>query len=409
MPRSRIAVVGAGLQGATVALALAARGHPVILLERRGAPMLAASRRNEGKIHLGFVYALDPSGATRRRMLEGALTFGPLLDDWCGPLPWAEWRSEGFRYARMPDSLASPGALDAAYEHVRALVPEVTASAPCRAGYLGQKLDWCWRRSAGREGGPLVGGRPIDYLVETEEVSIDPHGLADAIARRVSAHPAIELRCDTRVREAERRHGGFRLFVETSEGPRRLDVDLVANCAWEDRANLDRGVGAGSPEATTCYRVKYQILVRPPRRVSGLRPVTMVQGPYGDVVPWRDGLVSVSWYPESCTYFGAAPPADGLDDPETAGVVARRTLEALAELFPDLRGAAIVSSAPGIIVAPGLTDIDDLQSGLHRRDAFGVRAFDGWWSVDPGKLTTAPLVALATADEIHGSHRRVLA
>ena len=36
--------------------------------------------RNEGKIHLGFVYANDPSlRSARERMVEGAATFGLLL------------------------------------------------------------------------------------------------------------------------------------------------------------------------------------------------------------------------------------------------------------------------------------------------------------------------------------------
>jgi 2-polyprenyl-6-methoxyphenol hydroxylase-like FAD-dependent oxidoreductase len=84
MSRPSIAVLGAGLQGCCVSLALAARGYRVLLLERRAAPLQATALRNEGKIHLGFVYALDASGVTCKRMLEGALSFAPLIDRWCG-------------------------------------------------------------------------------------------------------------------------------------------------------------------------------------------------------------------------------------------------------------------------------------------------------------------------------------
>ncbi|QDV49441.1 FAD-dependent oxidoreductase [Gimesia fumaroli] len=87
MGKQGIVVLGAGLQGTCVALSLAHRGYAVTLIESHPAPLRAASLRNEGKIHLGFVYALDHSGATQRKMLEAALCFSPLLDRWCGALP----------------------------------------------------------------------------------------------------------------------------------------------------------------------------------------------------------------------------------------------------------------------------------------------------------------------------------
>ena len=52
-----IAVLGAGLQGACIALELARRGHEVDLIDQDVQPLNRASLRNEGKIHLGFVYA----------------------------------------------------------------------------------------------------------------------------------------------------------------------------------------------------------------------------------------------------------------------------------------------------------------------------------------------------------------
>ena len=45
----------------------------------------------------------------------------------------------------------------------------------------------------------------------------------------------------------------------------------------------------------------------------------------------------------------------------------------------------------GAIVAYGRTDVNDPGSGLHDRTRVGVTSCDGYHSVDPGKLTTAPL------------------
>ena len=41
---------------------------------------MGASRWNEGKIHLGYLYAADPSLATARRVLDGGLAFKPLTE-----------------------------------------------------------------------------------------------------------------------------------------------------------------------------------------------------------------------------------------------------------------------------------------------------------------------------------------
>jgi glycine/D-amino acid oxidase-like deaminating enzyme len=57
----RIAVAGAGFQGACVALELSRRGHSVELLDREAEPVTQAGVGNEGKIHLGLTDAKDAS------------------------------------------------------------------------------------------------------------------------------------------------------------------------------------------------------------------------------------------------------------------------------------------------------------------------------------------------------------
>jgi glycine/D-amino acid oxidase-like deaminating enzyme len=58
--RSDVGVLGAGIMGCCLALELAQRGRRVDLLDLAPAPMTGASLHNEGKLHLGFVYAKDP-------------------------------------------------------------------------------------------------------------------------------------------------------------------------------------------------------------------------------------------------------------------------------------------------------------------------------------------------------------
>src|SRR5687768_9383826 len=75
MSRRRVAVLGAGIMGAAAAINLARRGFDVTVFDREHAPMSAASRWNEGKIHLGYIYGADPTLATAQHLLTGGLQF----------------------------------------------------------------------------------------------------------------------------------------------------------------------------------------------------------------------------------------------------------------------------------------------------------------------------------------------
>ena len=84
MADSEVAVLGGGLQGSAVALELASNGVKVDLYEREAECMSQASAQNECKIHLGYVFANDPSLATARVLSKGALNFAPLMRRWLG-------------------------------------------------------------------------------------------------------------------------------------------------------------------------------------------------------------------------------------------------------------------------------------------------------------------------------------
>ena len=76
----RVGVLGGGLQGCCIALALADRGVSVTLFDKNDALLSRAAVANEGKIHLGYMYAGDPTLATAKTMMTGALSFAPFLE-----------------------------------------------------------------------------------------------------------------------------------------------------------------------------------------------------------------------------------------------------------------------------------------------------------------------------------------
>jgi hypothetical protein len=75
-----------------------------------------------------------------------------------------------------------------------------------------------------------------------------------------------------------------------------------------------------------------------------------------------------------------------------------RIVPSLAELRPEAMPDACVKG--GVIVAWGETDIYDPASELHRRYEIGVTSCGRFHSVDPGKLTMAPLFAEVCAERI---------
>ena len=77
-----IAIIGGGLQGIGLAIELSMRGFRVELFEKRVVCLSQASLNNEGKIHLGFVFANDRSLETARLMSRGAFRFAPVLERW---------------------------------------------------------------------------------------------------------------------------------------------------------------------------------------------------------------------------------------------------------------------------------------------------------------------------------------
>ena len=128
----RAVVLGAGIQGACAALALAQENYRVTLVDRAPRALDRASLRNEGKIHLGFVYANDPSMRTSFLMLETALEFAGLVERFVGrEIDWCKIKSSPFVYYVVHDSLGGPRA------RARALRGDPgSLSRPHRAGSL---------------------------------------------------------------------------------------------------------------------------------------------------------------------------------------------------------------------------------------------------------------------------------
>ncbi len=405
-PPTRIAVLGAGLQGTCVALELARRGCAVDLVDQDAVPLNRASLRNEGKIHLGLVYANDATLRTARSVLRGALTFHRLLYRWTRGGIAGMTPSATFHYLVPANSLRSPRELAAHYEAVQSLYEEEVSRGD--ADYLGSRPARLWWPLPAPAYAPFVASDRVIAGFGTVEASIPLERVTTLLRRSLAGDPAIRLRMAHRVAAVRRTASGFTVEGSVADGsPWTIGCDQVVNALWDGRLAIDQGFGL-APERGWVHRLKYRVMVALPERLHGMPSLTFALGAYGDVAVYGTDHAYVSWYPECLRGWSTElePPraweaacTGELTRPEQMAL-AQRVLGAFDELVPGLAQAHVHTVDAGVIFAWGSTDITDPVSEFHRRDQIGVRSVDGYHSVNTGKLTTAPLFAFETAHRI---------
>jgi hypothetical protein len=179
------------------------------------------------------------------------------------------------------------------------------------------------------------------------------------------------------------------------------------NCLWDGKLELDQSMGL-FPEWQWLHRLKYGVRILLARADAAIPSVTILLGAYGDIVKFNDRFFYLSWYPACLAGLSAdvSPPAwPRILSEDAAQSIIDRTIAGLARIVVPLRalnGSSIqrATVAGGIITAAGKTDIDDPNSGLHRRTSVGVRSLGGYHSVNTGKYTLAPMFALQVADRV---------
>lgn len=394
-------MLGAGFQGTCTALELARRGAVVDLFDRHDRPLEGPGGFNEGKIHLGFVYANDSSRATAELMLRGALSFWRLLGRWVD-LGGAGGPSEPFVYAVHRDSLLTAARVR---EHVSSIGERLRLLLARGDGdYLGGSPTETWRELAPDELRVLFDPGLVVAAFATCERSVDPPRIAALLREVVAASGEVRFVSGTAVEGVREEEG--RLSVRASRGGESLErrYDHVVNALWDGRLAVDATAGV-RPSRPWLHRCKYGIrLVDDAGRQAG-PSTTVVLGPFGDVVRFSDGRSYLSWYPACRTAASAAlePPRwPSVPPPAEADAMVAETRTALAGIYPDLRRLAprSVEVRGGAIVAWGVSDIADPASELHERWRVGPSSRGGYHSVDTGKYSLAPLFAMEVADRI---------
>lgn len=384
---------------------LASRGIEVHLYDKNERCVTQASAQNEGKIHLGYVYANDRSLRTARKMIEGALSFAPLMRRWIGGAVDALPVSSPFYYAVHKASILTVDEIESHLASCQALALENRRNT--KTDYFG--LDPCVRpaRLADAECDSLFNARLVSAAFRTSEIAIDPEPLAKAVRARLAADSRIQCRLGSFVHGAEPMADGVWIEWQNANKRARQKYDHVVNSLWEGRLTVDQTAGV-KPARPWIYRVKYNLRLRSSQPSNTIPSVTIVLGPFGDIVAYDTENFYLSWYPVGMRGASSelAPPDWPLAVDETVSMEIRRgTVEGLGTIVPSVAqfcsgNVQACQLKGGIIFAWGESDIDDAVSGLHERYKIGPQSHGRYHTIDTGKLTTAPLFANEMADRI---------
>jgi glycine/D-amino acid oxidase-like deaminating enzyme len=404
----RIAVLGAGIQGTCAALALARRGCRIDLFDQAPEAVGQASLWNEGKIHLGFIYAKDASNRTTDMMLHGALHFDGALQRLTGRVRPAGLVSSPFRYVVHRTSQISVDAVAAHLDAVAERYRAVRAASGLR--YFDHKSDFVWERMPDREWRAEYDDRETLAAFRTIELSVDPIIVAGMLRAAIAEQTRIRFLPNNRVESVRIDPSDAPQIVIAGEGSLG-PYDHVVNALWNDRLRIDAEVGL---RPTRPWLHRYKLAVH----VAGadgrtLPSTTILLGEYGDIVDFGGRRYYFSWYPDCKlgAWRDTAPPDFA---PTVTDDIRRRafdaTMAALSGIVPSVGSldltTAKVDVEGGYIFAWGSTDIADPQSGLHCRSDIGVHSHGRYHSINTGKYGMAPYFAEQIADRICGAADR---
>jgi hypothetical protein len=377
----------------------------VTIFDKNDALLSRAAVANEGKIHLGYMYAGDPTLATAKMMMAGALSFAPFLERHLGQASDSFLVSVPATYVVHRDSQHNADVVCSYLKTVHRLINE--AAEGRKSAYFGKDLSIALRSWSPAEKETEFDPTIALAAISTPEIAINPVVLAESLRSRIADHPLIEVCCNRTIIGAEIEPNAIYALSEGQDGFSRDGFDHLVNALWDGRFALNETLGY-RVNRPWLHRLKYGVSFRLPSGVKPPPSATFVLGPFGEVVTYGDGTIYLTWYPECLQAISAdlTPPdwATYPSEPLRSRILTG-TLRAMSGFMHSL-GDLDAESLPeatvkgGAIVAWGKTDIYDPGSELHRRFEIGVTTKGNFHSIDPGKLTMAPYFAEICAERI---------
>jgi glycine/D-amino acid oxidase-like deaminating enzyme len=334
-------VIGGGFYGCRLALALAATGRRVLLVEREPALMARASLRNQARVHGGYHYPRSILTSRRSR----------------------------HNYARFVAEYAE--CIDSSFAHYYAIargMSKITGT---------QFAEFCRRIGAPLAPAPdavvkLFDASRIDAVFAVQECAFDAVALRERMTRDL-ANAGVTVRCATEAVHLAsggvpgapatvRLRDALTEWVETA--------DLVLNCTY---AGLNQVLAASAASIVPAkHELAEMALVEPPPELHGAA-VTVMDGPFFSLMPYpsRGGLFTLShvrytphynWH--DATGQMAAPPPAAAHDPVTRFTHMMRDAE---RYLPAMRHTRYVESLFETKILMPRSEQDDSRPILFRR------------------------------------------
>lgn len=392
--KDNVIIMGAGIQGMCCALALSNLKIPVTLIDKTPEPLSRSGLRNEGKIHLGFVYANDPSFRSASLMLRSAICFSSLVESFVGhTIDWAPLRSRRFNYLILEETILSPVNILAHYELLQKEYEKIREHS---LHYLGTRPEELFGLKDPEI--PELNKEVVKMCIPTEELAINLNAFRELLITEMKSRNNIVFLGSHYVEEIQKTSYGYLLKGKKSEQHDwTLQTGQLVNCLWENRLYFDKQLGIDSNRKWV-YRLKHRILGIPRDHIAALDSFTCVLGAFGDLVNYDNHYSYLSWYPECMRGWSSDITTPLSWEDACNGKMEKEewvdnALAGLDNIFPGIADFDIKQLDGGIIFSWGKTDIDDLNSELHNRYEIGIHHVDGYYSIDTGKFTSAPYFA----------------
>ena len=400
--KPRIAVLGAGIMGSSTALFLARRGAKVTLFDAADTPFSAASRWNEGKIHLGYIYNADPTLQTLHRVLPGGLVFKPLLEDLVGCSIDPVITPTDDIYLCHRESVVEPDMM----RHYFQQVDRIVRQHPDAGKYLVDASDSQTTMLSPSQLASISNSPDIIAGFRIPERSVETTWIANRFIDALSSEKQIEQIMGRRVTavQPESAQAINKNWYVKSSNCRNGPYDFVINALWEGRLAIDTTAGL-PPTGSWSNRFRRSLFIHTSEPVD-MPSAIIATGPYGDIKNFNNRDFYISWYPAGMMKYSTeiSPPIMPPLDETTELEISNKILDKLEEFLPNIiqlrKRIDRMRLEGGWVFAAGQGMLSDIKSTLHRRSDFGIVTMGTYLSIDTGKYSTAPWLAHKVADHI---------
>ena len=330
--KPHIAVLGAGIMGSSTALSLSRKGADVTVFDAADQAFSAASRWNEGKIHLGFLYNADTTMRTANCILSGGLLFKPLVENLLECSLDSITTPDDDIYLCHKDSVVQPDSMHNYFRQMAEMISQHTDASQ----YLVDVSTCRIERLSSAELSAISDSREIIAGFRVPERSVSTTWVADRFIRALSAEKSIEQCVGTEiiaVRAEDPAEMGGAWYVDSSAGTHG-PYDFIINALWEGRMAVDATAGL-KPPGTWSNRFRRSVFLRTTEPVE-IPSAIITTGPFGDVKNYNNRDFYLSWYPIGLVVESSAisPPHPATPDEATQKQICYSILERLGELLP---------------------------------------------------------------------------